>query len=133
MPRLPLTILKPRALPRNLNQTRLLSSSRNLLDSTPDPNPGPETKDSKTSTTAHDAGTSWGGREGRDHAVKRPAHDVQSQTAQKGMKDHEEGKEGSDAISRKDERNSHEKTKEEFPEAPTTIGMNDERGGKGHS
>jgi len=47
------------------------------------------------------------------------------------MKDHQQGKEGSDAISRKDERKSGQKAKEEFPEAPVVIGMNDERGSKG--
>ena len=47
------------------------------------------------------------------------------------MKDHKQGKEGSDAISRKDEGNNKEKAKEEFPEAPDTIGVNEERGSKG--
>lgn len=31
----------------------------------------------------------------------------------------------------KDESNSKDKAKNEFPEAPVTIGMEDERGGKG--
>lgn len=39
---------------------------------------------------------------------------------------------GGSATSRKDERNSTQKAKEEFPEAPTVIGMQDERGGKGN-
>jgi len=64
--------------------------------------------------------------------VKRPAHDTQAQTAQQGMKDHEEMKEGSDAISRRDERDSNKKAKEDHPEAPEpVIGMNAERGSKG--
>ena len=37
---------------------------------------------------------------------------------------------GGTATGRKDE-TSHEKTKREFPEAPDTIGMQDERGGRG--
>ena len=65
--------------------------------------------------------------------MKRPAHDVQADTAQQGMKDHQEGKEGSDAISRKDERGNQERAKKDFPESPMGgIGMNEERGSKDH-
>jgi len=38
---------------------------------------------------------------------------------------------GGHAVREKDETNSKAKVKEEFPEAPVTIGMEDERGGKG--
>ena len=38
---------------------------------------------------------------------------------------------GGQAVREKDESNSKSKAKQEFPEAPTTIGMEDERGGKG--
>jgi hypothetical protein len=38
---------------------------------------------------------------------------------------------GGQAVREKDETNSKEKVKKEFPEAPVTIGMEDERGGKG--
>jgi hypothetical protein len=34
-------------------------------------------------------------------------------------------------VREKDETNSKAKAKKEFPEAPVTIGMEDERGGKG--
>jgi len=58
------------------------------------------------------------------------AKDVQSESSQQGMKDHENLKEGSSGISRKDENNSTERAKKEHPEAPdTVIGMQDERGG----
>jgi hypothetical protein len=38
---------------------------------------------------------------------------------------------GGQAVRQKDETNSKAKAKKEFPEAPVTIGMEDERGGKG--
>ncbi|OQV10123.1 hypothetical protein CLAIMM_14166 [Cladophialophora immunda] len=93
----------------------------------------PSSSDSKPSNAAQDSLPGWGGRHVRDHAVKRPPHDVQAETSQQGMRDHEELKEGSDAISRRDERASNKKAKEEHPEAPEpVIGMNDERGSKTH-
>ncbi|EXJ83161.1 hypothetical protein A1O1_06780 [Capronia coronata CBS 617.96] len=73
----------------------------------------------------------WGGRGSESHAVNRSQHDPQSEGAQQGIKDHEEGKEGSQAISRKDEGNANKKAEEDHPEAPQpVIGMNDERGQK---
>jgi len=110
---------------------RFLSSGPARLNSNPKQDPEqPCTADSKASTRAQDAGPGWSGRDGRDHAVKRPPYDVQAEAAQQGLKDHKEGKEGSDAISRKDERKNQSKAKDEFPEAPVVIGMNDERGSK---
>lgn len=45
------------------------------------------------------------------------------------MKDHQKGKEGSQAISRKDENANNAQAKKDHPEAPEpVIGMNDERG-----
>jgi hypothetical protein len=38
---------------------------------------------------------------------------------------------GGSAVREKDETSSKAKAKEEFPEAPVTIGMEEERGGKG--
>ncbi|KIW62599.1 hypothetical protein PV04_10759 [Phialophora macrospora] len=132
MPRLPTCLVKPRALPATVlrQPPRLLSTSRPSSSSNGGQHSEPSTADDKSSTRAQDTGPGWGGRQGRDHAVKRPAYDVQAETAQQGMKDHEEGKEGSDAISRKDERSNQQKAKEEFPESPVIIGMNDERGSK---
>jgi hypothetical protein len=106
------------------------------------------------STTAAEKGTQnsrpgWKGRHGDDHAVERDRNDVQGDASQEGMKRFEEEKgkteaqkgEGSasgsgnsssagQAITRKDERNSNAKAREEHPEAPgPIIGMNEERGG----
>lgn len=39
---------------------------------------------------------------------------------------------GGSATREKDERNSKSRAKQEFPESPVQIGMEDERGGKGH-
>jgi len=59
--------------------------------------------------------------------------DVQSEAAQSGMKEHERGGDGSQALSRKDEGDNNKRAKEDHPEAPTPVlGMNDERGPKGH-
>jgi hypothetical protein len=45
------------------------------------------------------------------------------------MKDHEQLKEGSQAISRRDESQGNKKAKQDHPEAPEpVIGMNEERG-----
>jgi hypothetical protein len=61
--------------------------------------------------------------------VERDRHDVQGDASQEGMKAHSEGKEGSQAISRKDEGDNNKRAGEDKPEAPKpVIGMNDERG-----
>lgn len=86
------------------------------------------------STQAQDKGSQnskpgWEGRHGDDHAVKRDRLDVQGDASQEGMKQHEEGKEGSQAISRKDEGSHNERAQKDHPKAPQpVIGMNDERG-----
>ena len=62
--------------------------------------------------------------------MKREGYDAQSDNAQKAMKDREKGKEGSQAISQKDEGSHNKRAEQEKPEAPKpVIGMNDERGG----
>jgi hypothetical protein len=64
--------------------------------------------------------------------VHRDRHDVQGDAAQEGLKSRSEGKEGSQAISQKDEGDHNKRAKEQHPEAPgPVIGMNDERGGVG--
>lgn len=67
---------------------------------------------------------SWEGRHGDDHVLNRDSHDAQSAPSNEARKDKEQGKEGSDAISQKDERNSNQKAQEEHPESPMVIGMN---------
>jgi len=82
---------------------------------------------------AQDSKPGWEGRKGDDHALHRPALDPQAKESHEARKDHEQGKEGSQAISQKDERQSNKRAKEEHPEAPgPVLGMNDERGSKGH-
>ena len=87
------------------------------------------------STQANDKGSQnatpgWEGRHRDDHAVERDRHDSQADAAQEGMKAHQEGREGSQATSRKDEGNQNKRAKQDRPEAPEpVIGMNDERGG----
>ncbi|KIX05436.1 uncharacterized protein Z518_06308 [Rhinocladiella mackenziei CBS 650.93] len=79
----------------------------------------------------------WTGHTTHDHAVNRSrhdAHDVQAEASRHGMAEYnkhhtEEERSGSDAISRKDEKQSNRRAKEENPEAPEpVIGMNEERG-----
>ncbi|KAF1351012.1 hypothetical protein BDV97DRAFT_397978 [Delphinella strobiligena] len=58
--------------------------------------------------------------------------DVQSDNSAKG-KEAKTRNEGGSATSQSDSRSSTKKAKEEHPEAPdVVIGMQDERGGKGH-
>jgi hypothetical protein len=129
MRRLPLNLLKSRSLPLITHQqTRLISRTVPFSAKDESNQEIPASKDSKSDTRAQDSGPGWGGREGRDHAVKRPAYDPQAESAKQAMKDHEEGKGGSDAISRKDEFKNNEKAQKEFPESPIVIGMNEERG-----
>lgn len=67
----------------------------------------------------------WGGRHGDDHVLHRDKMDPQGASSNQAREDKAAGKEGSTAVSEKDERNSAEKAKEEFPEAPgPIIGMN---------
>ncbi|KAK6432773.1 hypothetical protein LTR95_011057 [Oleoguttula sp. CCFEE 5521] len=69
----------------------------------------------------------------KKHATdKKDKLDVQSDSSSKGRDAHANDKGGS-ATKASDERNSAQKTKQEFPESPDQIGMQDERGGKGHS
>ena len=67
--------------------------------------------------------TQWAGERPKEgHVVNRTdANDVQSEASQSGMKQKRDGKEGSQAISEKDEGNFNKKAKEDHPEAPTPI------------
>ena len=118
----------PTEMPR-LVSTSLLSTCRHLQS-----RPSIAARRLFASTQADDKGSQnstpgWEGRHGDDHAVKRDRHDVQGDASQEGMKQHQEGKEGSQAISRKDEGSYNKKAEEEHPKAPKpVIGMNDERG-----
>ena len=86
------------------------------------------------STPAKDSGAQnsrpgWEGRHGDDHVVNRQNKDVQTESSHQAMNDHQDLKEGSQAISRKDEGDNNKRAKEDHPEAPEpVIGMNSERG-----
>ena len=85
-----------------------------------------QTKDSG----AQNSRPGWSGRKGDDHVLNRQEHDQAAKSSGQARRDHEEMKEGSGAISRKDEGNNNERAKKDHPEAPdVVIGMNDERGG----
>ncbi|KAK8209236.1 hypothetical protein IWZ01DRAFT_483169 [Phyllosticta capitalensis] len=66
------------------------------------------------------------------HVLKKDGYDVQSENAKRGKADHDAGT-GGNATARRDETQSTRRAKEEHPEAPdVVIGMQDERGQKGH-
>lgn len=68
----------------------------------------------------------WEGRHGDDHVLHRDGKDAQSKPSLEARSDKAAGKEGSSAISQKDEKNDNQKAKEDHPEAPgPVIGMND--------
>jgi len=82
----------------------------------------------------------WEGRQPEEHATRtNDGHNVQTDAVEGGKQERAKG-EGSQASSEKDVRGrpgmdetSNEKAKKDHPEAPgPVIGMNDERGGKGH-
>ncbi|KAI4200772.1 MAG: hypothetical protein LQ350_003680 [Teloschistes chrysophthalmus] len=79
---------------------------------------------------------SWSGRQPSEHVTNRTDElDVQSGASKSGARQRAEEDEhvGSSATSQKDPGNQNEKAKQDHPEAPgPVIGMNDERGGKGH-
>ena len=73
----------------------------------------------------------------KTHVTDKPRSDsklnVQSGASQAGKEQKNTGSTQSQATSQKDVRNSNERAKQEHPEAPEPIiGMNEERGSKGH-
>ncbi|KAF7185062.1 hypothetical protein HII31_13685 [Pseudocercospora fuligena] len=101
---------------RSIQTTRPFSQS--IIASRPASNP-----DKK-----HDVGSE---DKNKKHVLDK-GHDpnVQTEQSQKG-KEHRATDSGGVATQQKSG-GAHEKAKKEFPEAPTTIGFQDERGGKGH-
>lgn len=68
----------------------------------------------------------------KEHTTNKPSHDVQAESSNKAQAAASDPNDtSSGATSGKDTNNSNKKAKEEFPEAPDTIGMQDEKGGKG--
>ena len=131
MPRLPVhtarTLLRPTLL-TTVHPTRTFAFSSLSAKGAQNSRPGWEGRSGD-----HNSKT------GDDHAVNRDGLDAQSKESQTALKQRqkvEEGKNVDDTkagqgVTRKDETNSAQKTREEFPEAPDgpIIGMNDERGG----
>lgn len=75
------------------------------------------------------------GRQPEEHAARSTSdsHHVQKDAVEEGKKDRAAGG-SSDATSGKDQNDQNAKAKKDHPEAPgPVIGMNDERGGKGHT
>lgn len=107
-----------------LSSTRTLSTTRSLLASGEErtTGPGSSPKDSGSGSQASSPG--WSGRPGSDHVLHRDGRDAQSAPSKQARDDKAAGKEGSGAISQKDERNAGDRAKEEFPEAKDAIGMN---------
>ncbi|KAL9047727.1 MAG: hypothetical protein Q9206_006514, partial [Seirophora lacunosa] len=72
-----------------------------------------------------------------EHVTNRDDElDVQSGASKSGARQRarDDEHEGSSATSQKDPGNQNEKAQRDHPEAPgPVIGMNDERGGKGHA
>ncbi|KAI9759038.1 MAG: hypothetical protein M4579_002627 [Chaenotheca gracillima] len=76
----------------------------------------------------------WEGRKPEEH-VTNQEHDlnIQSSASRSGKTDRSKGNEQQQAAAQKDSGNNNERAKKDHPEAPSpVIGMNDERGGKGH-
>jgi len=71
----------------------------------------------------------WEGRGPEEHTTREPDKlNVQHDASKEGKEERAKG-DGSRGTSGKSG-DSNKKAKEEFPEAPDTIGMQDERGGK---
>ncbi|MCJ1410024.1 hypothetical protein MMC19_004109 [Ptychographa xylographoides] len=78
-------------------------------------------------------GTEPGSTKSSDHTTNsKDELDVQSSASKSGARARAEGSTNSSATSEKDTRNDNERAQKDHPEAPMVIGMNDERGGKGH-
>ncbi|KAI4242615.1 MAG: hypothetical protein L6R42_010964 [Xanthoria sp. 1 TBL-2021] len=79
----------------------------------------------------------WSGRQPSEHVTNRNDElDVHSGASKSGARQRIEDNEheGSSATSERDPGNQNEKAQRDHPEAPgPVIGMNDERGGKGHT
>ncbi|MCJ1306654.1 hypothetical protein MMC25_000297 [Agyrium rufum] len=91
------------------------------------------------STTSALSANDWKGRHGDEHVLNQDhEHNVHSAASQQGRKERAAGgtedvSSGSQATSETDQGNNNERAKKDHPEAPgPVLGMNDERGGKGH-
>jgi len=78
--------------------------------------------------------TDWKGRAPQENANARSSNlDLHSDASQSGKKSRAEGgSKNESATSGADARDDNKRAQKEFPESPMVIGMNDERGPKGH-
>ncbi|KAL8754863.1 MAG: hypothetical protein Q9184_004982 [Pyrenodesmia sp. 2 TL-2023] len=113
---------------------------RSLLPRTPLAHihrPFTTTNTSRASNSPSDNSGSWSGRQPAEHVTERKDElDVHSGASKSGARQraNEDEHVGSSATSQKDPGSQNEKAKQDHPEAPgPVIGMNDERGGKGHT
>ncbi|KAH7356895.1 hypothetical protein BKA65DRAFT_216817 [Rhexocercosporidium sp. MPI-PUGE-AT-0058] len=73
----------------------------------------------------------WQGRKPEESPVReKDSHNVQIDAVKQGKEERAKGKESDSRGASQQDGGSRERAKEEFPEAPDTIGMQDERGGK---
>jgi hypothetical protein len=72
----------------------------------------------------------WEGRPASENTVReKDSHNVQQDAVREGKADRQAKEEGGSRAASERAGKSHEKARAEFPEAPDTIGMQDERGG----
>ncbi|MCJ1254899.1 hypothetical protein MMC24_002715 [Lignoscripta atroalba] len=77
----------------------------------------------------------WVGRGAEEHVTNRGDElDIHAAASKSGQRDRANDSNQSSAASERDNRKDNERAKKDMPEAPPgpVIGMNDERGGKGH-
>jgi len=73
----------------------------------------------------------WEGRQAEEHpAREKDSHNAQIDAVKGGKEDRAKGEQGGSKATTEQSGGTNKKAKEEFPEAPDTIGMQDERGGK---
>ncbi|KAG6995431.1 hypothetical protein G7Y79_00045g081020 [Physcia stellaris] len=77
----------------------------------------------------------WDGRQPHEHVTNSENElDIQSSASKSGKRQRAEESHPTSAATEKDTGNDNAQAKADHPEAPgPVIGMNDERGGKGHS
>ncbi|OWO97712.1 hypothetical protein B2J93_2472 [Marssonina coronariae] len=73
----------------------------------------------------------WEGRKAEDNTVREgDAHNVQHDASREGKAERARGGEEGSRGATEQAGDANRKAKEEFPEAPDTLGMQDDRGGK---
>ncbi|EHL03712.1 hypothetical protein GLAREA_00649 [Glarea lozoyensis ATCC 20868] len=74
----------------------------------------------------------WTGRPAEEHVAReQDSNNVQIDAVKEGKQERAKGSSGNTRAANEGSGGENKKAKEDFPEAPDTIGMQDERGGKG--